>query len=120
MNRTEAYDNGFNYEIFIARAHRVYDRDAKTGADVSYMKNLINTENGVDLSRLLGSYEKQFIKVKGFISKALDKYFKMELNDKERQELELLKTELSRASSSKDLIAIVNRGLDATERFIEN
>lgn len=116
---SQAYADGSMYEIFVCRAHRKY-RHEVSGADSSCMKNLINTENGADLRRLAGSYEKQLENIKKHMGKALDKYLKFKLTPDERVTVERLKTKLAHAQDSADLMAIVNDGITATQRFIEH
>jgi hypothetical protein len=115
----DSYADGTTYEIFIRRAHKSYQRNNTNGGESAYMKNLIDTENGKDLQRLVGSYEKQFAKVSGYISKAIDKYLKMKVNAEEKASLESLKQRLSSASSAQDLVRITDEGLNITERFKE-
>ncbi len=115
----EAYTKGLKYEFFIRRALKS-KQDFSKGADVSYMRNLINTENGMDLSRLVGSHEKQLEKIRKFMDKALDKYLKLKLTAEERLILERLKEELTYSFDSEALMAIVNEGLEATQRFKEH
>ena len=112
----QAYADGSMYEIFICRAHRK-QRHEITKADGAYMKNLINTENGQNLQRLTGSYEKQLEAIKKVMDKALDKYLKFKLTPEERQTLERLKSSLERATHSATLMSIVNEGINATQRF---
>jgi hypothetical protein len=119
MTDVEAYTQGTSYEIFIRRAHKLYERKSSVGAEAAYMKNLINTENGADLKRLVGTYEKQFAKVSGYMSKALDKYLKLKLNSEERNAVISSKEELEGAESSVDLMKIVEDVLDATRRHKE-
>jgi hypothetical protein len=113
----DSYAGGSTYEIFIRRAHKSYQGTTGNGGEGVYMKNLIDTENGKDLERLVGSYEKQFAKVSGYISKAIDKYLKMKVNAEEKADLENLKQKLSRSGSAYDLVRITDEGLEITKRF---
>lgn len=115
---SHAYVQGSSYEVFISRAHKK-ERHQVPGADGSYMKNLINTENGEDLRRLVGSYEKQLEQIKKYMDKALDKYLKMKLTAEERAIMEQLKIRLVHAGDSRSLMAIVDAGIDASQRFKE-
>ncbi len=115
---SNAYVQGSSYEVFICRAHKKERHQAK-GADGSYMKNLIDTESGQDLRRLVGSYEKQLEQIKKYMDKALDKYLKLKLTADERATIGRLKMSLVHAGDSQSLMAIVEAGIDATQRFKE-
>lgn len=116
---SQAYSDGIKYEFFIRRALKS-NQDFSKGADVSYMRNLINTEKGIDLSRLVGSQEKQIEKIRKFMNKALDKYLKLKLTAEERLILERLREQLAHSFDSQALMAIVNEGLETTQRFKEH
>lgn len=120
MNKdAEAYGQGIMYEYFIRRAFNC-DRGTRHGADVGFMRNLIDTENGASwMKNHRHSYEKQFAAVSTYIGKALEKFLKQNLKDDERAKLTELNERLAAASSSADLMAIVNEGLEATQRFKE-
>lgn len=115
----EIYAQGLQYEFFMRRALKVR-QDHSKGADDSYMRNLINTENGMDLTRLVGSHDKQMEKIKKFMGKALDKYLKLKLTPDERSTLEGLQQKLAVAYDSRSLMQIVEVGLETTQRFKEH
>lgn len=117
MSSTINYQQGSFYEIFIKRAHRVYDGNSRNGGQGSYMKNLLDTADGQDLRRLAGTYEQQFAKVVGYMQKAIDKYLKMKLTQEERQAMELLDIQLKRATSAGQLMSIVQEGIEITQRL---
>lgn len=118
---SECYKKGFSYEIFIRRAYRCH-QTLRNGADGSIFQNLCDTENGNGM-KYLGSFEKQFIKVKEYISKAIDKFIKPQknpsrrLNADEIKSLEELKSELQNCLSSEELYTVVNKGLDITQDY---
>jgi len=118
-HNAEAYGQGIMYEFFIRRAFNC-DRGMRHGADVGFMRNLIDTENGASwMKGHRHSYEKQFATVSTYIGKALEKFLKQNLKEDERAKLTELSERLAVAASSVDLMAIVNEGLEATQRLKE-
>ncbi|MCF0058773.1 hypothetical protein [Dyadobacter sp. CY356] len=117
MTNDNAYNDAYDYETFIRRAFKNVTSEGKNGEHGIQMTNLIDIEEGKDLSKLASSNIKQLEKVKGFIAKAISKFLKMSLDKKEKFEFLSMKSDLEKAKSSKDLIAIVARGLVITDRF---
>ncbi len=111
------YGEAFMYEVLIRRAHKC-KRGARHGADVCYMKNLMDAEKGSSHVRHLGSFQKQFLSVQGYLIKALDKFLSKKLSIEERARLTQLRNRTEKAFSSQQLLDVVNDGLDVTERFI--
>jgi hypothetical protein len=117
MTNENAYNDGYDYETFIRRAFKNVTSEGKNGEHAVLMTNLIAIEEGKDLSKLASSNIKQLDKVKGYIAKAIGKFLKMSLDKKEKFEFLSMKSDLEKAASSTDLIAIVARGLVITSRF---
>ncbi|WP_159474865.1 hypothetical protein [Dyadobacter sp. 3J3] len=117
MTNDNAYNDAYDYETFIRRAFKNVTSEGKNGEHGIQMANLIDIEEGKDLSKLVSSNVKQLDKVKGYIAKAISKFLKMSLDKKEKFEFLSMKSDLEKATSSKDLIAIVARGLVITDRF---
>ena len=116
---TFAYRQGSRYEIFMHRAFNSDDR-TKPGMSCSYMQNLINAEFGDNILKdLIGSYEDQMIQVKKYMHKSMDKYLKMRkiTNDK-RNSLDILKQRIDYASTSEELMCIIDQTLDLTRNLI--
>lgn len=112
----DAYKSGMRYEIFICRAYKS-SNNSKNGAHLSYMRNLIDAENGESFVSHLSSATKQLVEVKKYISKAIDKYLKNKLTDGEKDALINLKDKTGMATDSSDLLEIIEEGLQLTNRF---
>jgi hypothetical protein len=112
LDHIEASKNGHYYEIFMSGAFDDTGSN-KHGVHASNMVNLINAENGHGFD-FLPSYYDQFINVKGFMNKALDKYILRKRNADTIAKLELLKVKVQTASSTVDLMEVVNSGLEIT------
>lgn len=86
----------------------------------SYMQNLINAEFGDNILKdLIGSYEDQMIRVKKHMHKAMDKYLKMrKLTNDKRNSLDILKQRIDYASTSEELMGIIDQTLDLTRNLI--
>lgn len=109
------YGDTLHYEYFIRRAHKSL-RTRKNGADSFYMEALMNAEHGTVRG---GNQDKALEKAKTFMGKALDKFLKFKVNDAERDGLLLLKADLDFANSSSELMDIVKKGMELTQRFKE-
>lgn len=109
----ENYGNTLLYEYFIRRAHNS-SRTTRNGADSSFMAILMNIEQGTARK---GSLDKQITKIKSYMEKALDKFLKFKLTEEERTAFLQLKKDLEPAYSSKQLMRIVESGLELTQRF---
>lgn len=109
------YTEAMNYEMLI---RNVFDcpRGTRNGADLSYMKNVMTMERGETFAKHLGTYEKQFDKVKTYISKALLKLNKTKPYCSEIDFFNKLNEELQYSRSTKKLMEIVNITL---EKMIE-
>ncbi len=107
------YQDATHYEYFIRRAHKSL-KTTRNGADALLMQSLMNLENGT-VRR--GSPERQLEKVKSYIGKALDKFLKLKLTEDEKAGLLQLKANLEPAFSSEQLMQIITKGLDLTQRF---
>ena len=104
-----------SYENFIKRAHKSI-RTNRNGADAGVMQALINHENGTARS---GNLDKQLAKTNNYIGKALDKFLTFKLTEAEKAGLLQLKIELESAYSSEQIMRIVEKGLELTQRFKE-
>jgi hypothetical protein len=116
MATVDDYKKGIDYEIFVQRANRVYD-NSKPGMHGSIMQNLIRVENGdTSFVKFHGSYEKQFEKIKTYMNKAMDKYLKMKKIPAENlNRIQVLKTQIDRASSSDSLMNIIHETIELTQ-----
>lgn len=113
----ESYKNGFPYEAYICRAFQMR-RSLRNGADSSFMTNLIDAEKGVK-NYGLPSAQKQFETVKKYLVKATDKYLKRKLTEEEIMGLTTCKQQFENAYSSGDLLNVINKALELTQRFKE-
>jgi len=114
-----AYTSSFSYEIFICTAHNC-ERGMRYGADSSFMKNAMTMERGKTSARHLGSFQKQFEKVKNYISKALLKLSKRKPFSAEAAFFTALNDELAFATSTKTLIDIISRGQEKINELRED
>ena len=109
-----AYKQGSYYENFMCRAYQTSDT-TKTGMHGSAMQNLIDAENGQTLVDWLGSFDKQLIKVKGYMQKALDKFLQMKLAPSTLETLEEMKRRVAIARSTSELMLVVERTMEMTQ-----
>lgn len=114
-----AYKQGSYYENFMCRAFRTSD-NSKPGMHGSAMQNLIDAENGETLVTQLGSFDKQFIKVKKYMNSAFDKFLKMKLPAESLKILVNLQPEVNQARSTADLIHIIERTMEVTQSVTYN
>lgn len=112
----DSYVKAMSYEIFIRRAHNC-DRGTRNGADVGYMKNLIETENGQKWVK--ESYEKQLEKVKNYLHKAFAKLLKNRKLKSVHEDLLALKEGIDTAYGSDKLLKIVDKGLELSQPLID-
>jgi len=112
----ESYKNGMSYEVFICRAFKNWD-NSKNGAHLSNMRNLIDAENGESFVSHLPSASKQLATVKKYMTKAIDKYLKSKLTDLEKESLSELKNRAENATSSNELLDIIEEGLNITDKL---
>lgn len=110
-----AYKQGSYYENFMCRAFRTSD-NSKPGMHGSAMQNLIDAENGeCILIDYLGSFDKQFSKVKKYIHSAFDKFLKMKLPPESIDILSSLKAQVDQSKSTIDLIQIIEKAMEVTQ-----
>ena len=107
----DSYIAGMSYANFICKA---YNLDASNQKHFSYcakMRNLIDAENGgISISK---SVKKQFDDVKGYLTKAIDKYLtRKEITLVQREKLEELKERTNYVINSSGLMNIVEDGLE--------
>ena len=116
-----AYKQGSFYEIFMHRAFTTTNR-TKPGMHGSAMQNLIDVEHGNSIMiDFLGDFDKQLTQVKKYMHKGMDKYL---INKKLPEDkifiLNLLKQRIDISSSSKELMNIVNKTLEATQLLLKH
>lgn len=105
------YTEAMNYEMLIRNAFNC-QRGTRNGADLCYMKNVMTMENGESFAKHLGSYEKQYEKVKIYISKALLKLTKTKPYSQEIDFFNNLIEKLKYSRSTNSLMEIVNIALE--------
>ncbi|MCB9426944.1 MAG: hypothetical protein H6584_07965 [Flavobacteriales bacterium] len=105
------YKQAMRYENLIRNAYNCQTGN-RNGAHLSFMQNAMTMERGESNTKHLGSFKKQFEKVKTYISKALIKLSKTKPYSKESIFFNGLNHELEYSNSTKDLMEIVNTGLD--------
>ncbi|WP_055436640.1 hypothetical protein [Lacinutrix algicola] len=110
MSKDE-YTKSMRYEMLVRNAYNC-QRGMRNGADLCFMQNAMTMERGETFAKHLGSFEKQFEKVKTYISKALLKASKTKPFSNESDFFASLNSELENLSTTAELMNIVNLGLD--------
>jgi hypothetical protein len=107
----DVYTKSMRYEMLVRNAYNC-KRGMRNGADLCFMQNAMTMESGETFAKHLGSYEKQFKKVKAYISKALLKASKTKPFSNESDFFTSLNSQLENLSTTAELLNIVNLGLD--------
>lgn len=115
----QTFTEGMLYENFIRIAHNCKP-GMRYGANSSLMENPMTMEQGKTYASHLGSFEKQFEKVKNYISKALLKLSKRKPFSAEAAFFTALNDELAFATSTKTLIDIISRGQEKINELRED
>jgi hypothetical protein len=105
------YVKATRYELLVRKAFNC-QRGARNGADLCYMQNAMTMERGETFAKHLGSFEKQFEKVKTYTSKALQKYAKTKPYSKNSDFFYGLNDQLSYLTSTSELMEIVDSALE--------
>ncbi|MGB0885490.1 MAG: hypothetical protein ACPGVH_03985 [Chitinophagales bacterium] len=109
----EAYKKGLEYEIFMRKAYskgeEFTQQNLRIGLDESVFQNLIRLEEG-DTIKVLGTFDKHFLKVKDYISKGLSKISKKKPSV--QSEIKKLIDSLVVAKTSSDLLIIIRKGIE--------
>ena len=115
------YIKGSYYEIFIHRAFRDYDT-SKPGRHGSVIQNLIRIERGdKSFEKWHGSFTKQFEATQIYMRQAMDQYLQMKRIPPENiRRLEELRSEIDKATSSDDLMSIINDTIELTQAVIND
>lgn len=102
------YLKASEYEWFMKK---VYDSSTthKTKVHLNNLKNVLDLESGFTHSKHLGSHEKQFDKVKNYISKALIKVSKTAKYKQNADLFLMLNDKIDYCGSSDDLLLIIMR-----------
>src|SRR5580693_7691968 len=101
-----SYTEAAPYEEFIIRAYKC-ERGTKYGADVSFMRNLIESEKGKVGPAHLAGPDRQLLKLKEYLNNAIDKYLTKKIKDHQKQSLELLRPKIADAPSSVELREVI-------------
>lgn len=107
-NEKSNYDKSWEYEWFMKK---VYGGNAihKNKVHQSNLKNLLDIESGTTYSKHLGSQEKQFNKIKNYISKALIKVSKTAKYKQNADLYLVLNDKLDFCSTGDDLLSIIEQ-----------
>lgn len=105
------YTQAMRYEMLIRNAFNC-KRGSRNGADLSYMQNAMTMERGETFAKNLGTFEKQFEKIKNYTSKGLVKLTKTDPFSKELDFFTRLNEKLEYISSTKELMDVVNNAMD--------
>ena len=112
---SKGYQKASTYEYFIRNAYNC-PSGMKNGAHLCFMKNAMSMEKGETSARHLGTYEKQFKKVKDYVSKALIKYSKTKPYSIHSNHFLNLNNQLEYKSTTNELMVIIE---DAFEKVLE-
>ena len=107
----EDYTKGMKYEMLVRNAFDC-PSGMRNGAHQSFMQNAITMERGETFPKHLGSFEKQFNKVKTYTSKALLKLSKKKPYSKESDYFIELNDRLDFIKTTSELMKIVDFGMD--------
>lgn len=107
----EFYTQASRYENLVRIAFNC-QRGARNGADLNFMQNAMTMENGDSFAKHLGSFDKQFDKVKNYTSKALIKLSKTKPFSKERDFFLNLESKINYVGTTSQLMDIVNESMD--------
>ncbi|WP_426479526.1 hypothetical protein ACP3T3_08885 [Chryseobacterium sp. CBSDS_008] len=107
----EFYTQASRYENLVRIAFDC-PRGMKNGADVCFMKNAMTMEDGDTSAKHLGSFEKQFEKVKNYTSKALVKLSKKKPYSADKDFFLNLENSISFVGTTSQLMNIVNKAMD--------
>lgn len=105
------YKQAMRYENLIRNAYNC-QTSSRNGAQLCFMQNAMTMERGESYAKHLGSFSKQFEKVKTYTSKALIKLSKTKPYSKESNLFNDLNDELEYSDSTKSLMAIIDIAMD--------
>lgn len=109
------YNLAFKYENLIRNAFNC-PRGMKNGADLCFMQNAMTMERGENFAKHLGSFQKQFEKVRMYTCKALIKLSKTKPFSSNSILFIELENKANYVDNTSDLMKIVN---EAMEKVIE-
>ena len=115
MNPT-VYSHGLSYEFFIRRAHRCH-QNFRTAAHAGHYQAIYWAEHSYLPNKR--SHEQQLEKVKVYVSKAITRFLKRRLRQKEREELLAIQHLLKNVYNEPTLFEVIDKALIATDRFKE-
>ena len=107
----DEYTQAMRYEMLIRNAFNC-KRGSRNGAELSYMQNAMTMERGEIFAKRLGSFEKQFEKVKNYTSKGLIKLTMTKPFSDEFDFFTKLNEKLEYISSTTELMDVVNNAMD--------
>jgi hypothetical protein len=115
----DEYTRAMRYEMLVRNA---YDCPSamRNGAHLSFMENAMTMERGETYAKHLGSFDKQFKKVKTYLSKALIKLTKTKPYSSEKVFFADLNDKIEPSNSTDQLMEIVNLGLDKVIEIRKN
>jgi len=115
----EDYVKAMGYEMLIRNAFNC-QAGMRNGAHQSFMQNTMSAERGETYSKHLGSFEKQFGKVKGYVSKALIKLAKTKPYSSSSDYFNILHEQIEHSGSTEHLMIIVDKALDKLNELRKN
>ena len=107
----EDYSQAFVYENMVRIAHNC-SRGMKNGADLSFMQNAMTMERGETFAKHLGTFAKQFEKVKTYTCKALNKLSKTKPYSLNSDFFISLENEAKNVNDTSSLMEIVNQAME--------
>lgn len=112
MNSQENYIDSASYEAFLSRAFQ-FDKRIEKASNQEYL-NLIDAEMGMGM-RFLPTFEKQLMQIKTRLSTAIEILLKQKISNVNKTRLIELLDSIEKIKSYKDVIIIVEAGLDYTD-----
>ena len=108
---TEDYVKASRYESLIRNAYNC-PTSMKNGAHLCFMQNAMSMERGETYAKHLGTFDKQFAKVKDYVSKALVKLSKTKPFSIQSEFFIDLSNEITKISTTEELMKIIDLSLN--------
>lgn len=107
----EDYVKASRYENLIRNAYNC-STSMKNGAHLCFMQNAMTMERGETYAKHLGTFDKQFAKVKDYVSKALIKLSKTKPYSIQSEIFIDFSNEITDISTTEELMKIVDNSLN--------
>lgn len=115
----EDYVKAMGYEMLIRNTFNC-QTGMRNGAHQSFIQNAMSAERGDTYSKHLGSFEKQFGKVRSYVAKALIKLAKTKPYCSSADYFNILLDQIEHSGSTEHLMVIVDKALDKVTELRKN